>query len=569
MKKPIDTDRVKAITYIHNAAGNKPSGYRVDNPGGSWLREKQRHADKDLNEDLKGSASKGVTGDPTAYAGTDNRHPLYLPVSELSKLPGVMNEHWFKHPGESKFDELLESVQKHGYTNESPVFVMVNHHGRAYMNEGNTRAAVAKHLGIKKIRAWVYWMNGAEDEGGPWSPENVAHMEQSVQDESETASLFGKLTSLAKEKDPEDRAKALIETYKKKLQEGNKHHAAAYKQRIKKLVEQYNLHIALPWDDDNKSSKPPVDKPNTPVDKPKPKKKEKEGEDTGEGDDEVETIRGGYNTLKKRVYRPITTKGPTSWTDDDGNVHHFERDASKWKNPQHAEDGLYGKHGIKISFTEHNPWQAKFVEYTDFVEQAQRLDRIIERMRSWVPDFFVEPTTKDKSPHIRLSGGVNLSNGHIKYTRKVSGKETEMLANGTYTFGSEVMELNSALGGGEPLLKLGKFSMSDDQTEGTFRHECGHGFERNYQHFLIKKMSEEGADKNKIRKAMAKAVFDRCKRKKQFVSTYAETNEHECFAESFATYTHQNYRTKGNDVRIDPLLEEFFDEILLGDNHDS
>ena len=62
-------------------------------------------------------------------------------MSELKTLPGVMREQ--RGPGDAQYDRLVADVQARGYTHENPVFVMVNHKGEAYLNEGNTRVAVA------------------------------------------------------------------------------------------------------------------------------------------------------------------------------------------------------------------------------------------------------------------------------------------------------------------------------------------------------------------------------------------------------------------------------------------
>lgn len=149
---------------------DRPTGYRVDNPGGQWLREQQEEA---YNGKSK-TARKGLRGTQTAWAGYDK--PLMLPVSDLATLGGVNDE--VRLPGDPQFDWLLPRVEKDGYTNEDPVMVFVNHHGRAYINEGNTRIAVAKQLGVDRIKTWVAWYNGGEQAAGDWTPEAVARMER-------------------------------------------------------------------------------------------------------------------------------------------------------------------------------------------------------------------------------------------------------------------------------------------------------------------------------------------------------------------------------------------------------
>ena len=144
-------------------------GFRVDNPGGSWLAEKQARAEADLAE-----GGKGIRGADTASIGL--RQPITLPVEMLSQLRGVNDE--VRAPGNAKFDELAQSVDQQGYTNESPVVVVVNHRGEAFLNEGNTRVAVAKSRNVDRIAATVYWMNGAEQTPGAWSPDQVLPVAQ-------------------------------------------------------------------------------------------------------------------------------------------------------------------------------------------------------------------------------------------------------------------------------------------------------------------------------------------------------------------------------------------------------
>jgi hypothetical protein len=164
------------------AAAALPSGWTQDNPGvhggadgKDWLRRKQRYAEEDAAA-AGGPMRKSMTGGATT-ATAGQQAPLFLPVSELLKLPGVMGEHDKRVPGEPQYDYLNAKVKEHGYTNENPVFVMVNHKGEAFMNEGNTRVRVAAAHGVPAVKAWVNWKNGGELVDGAWSPAKVAAME--------------------------------------------------------------------------------------------------------------------------------------------------------------------------------------------------------------------------------------------------------------------------------------------------------------------------------------------------------------------------------------------------------
>ena len=180
--KPVEThhDIVPAMgvtAHYEDDEDMHPTGYWTDNPGGNWLKGKQEDAYRGRSP----TASKGLLGTPTAFAGMDEDKPLFLPVSELSKLRGVNDERRAK--GDMQYDDLSEAVAKHGYTNESPVMVFVNHKGQAFLNEGNTRVAVARDNGVKSVKAWVHWYNGAENAPGSWSPKAVAKMERSSRPE--------------------------------------------------------------------------------------------------------------------------------------------------------------------------------------------------------------------------------------------------------------------------------------------------------------------------------------------------------------------------------------------------
>lgn len=142
--------------------------YYQDNPAVSrgnteWLLEKQRDADAWYR------TTKGMNGAITAKF----RNPVDLPVSVVSQVPGERDEQ--RKPGEPQFDRLLKKVRKEGWKPD-PIDIYVNHRGEAFIYEGNTRAAVAKYLGIDTIPVYVGWLNGAEMVEGKWTPKNVLNM---------------------------------------------------------------------------------------------------------------------------------------------------------------------------------------------------------------------------------------------------------------------------------------------------------------------------------------------------------------------------------------------------------
>ena len=142
---------------------------RVDNPGGDWLAEQVEDAEA---RDRKGYRASGAI---TAHL----RQPVMLPTAALDALPGARGEGSLRIPGEHQYDRLLESVESGGFdlSAERSVLVGVDHRGKAWMIEGNTRAAVARAKGIEAIPADVRWFAGGEAfADGDFSPAAVQRM---------------------------------------------------------------------------------------------------------------------------------------------------------------------------------------------------------------------------------------------------------------------------------------------------------------------------------------------------------------------------------------------------------
>lgn len=153
-----------AVPLPKGAIGaNRLIGY--DNPQGDWLQRKVKLAEENISE-----GGVGITGPTTAYT----KESVMLPVDQLSSLKGAMGEK--PAAGQVKYDDLMQSVQKEGFTNNSPILVGVNHRGEPYIVEGNNRVAVAKAMGIDRIPAEVRWYNGGEDVATNWSPQSVENM---------------------------------------------------------------------------------------------------------------------------------------------------------------------------------------------------------------------------------------------------------------------------------------------------------------------------------------------------------------------------------------------------------
>ena len=132
---------------------------RTDNPGGDWLKHTRRRAAENYSVDNR------VTGPVTGYL----KRPIELDPQKLAVVPGARGER--RVPGEAQYDRLRPSVEEHGLYPDNPILVGINHLGDPYIIEGNTRAAVARDLGLRSVPAEVRWFAGGEGVGGPMMPE--------------------------------------------------------------------------------------------------------------------------------------------------------------------------------------------------------------------------------------------------------------------------------------------------------------------------------------------------------------------------------------------------------------
>ncbi len=150
--------------YQDNPAVSRPDS------GKEWLESnirftEERYADREPSM---------LRGPITANLGSRNTD-MFLSTDELTRLPGAMGE--TRGPGDPNFDRLLKQIKTEGFDPDqagNKVVVGVNHKGEAYLMEGNTRAAVAKELGIPNIKTEVRYWNGGEMIDGPYKPEAVA-----------------------------------------------------------------------------------------------------------------------------------------------------------------------------------------------------------------------------------------------------------------------------------------------------------------------------------------------------------------------------------------------------------
>ncbi len=138
---------------------------RRDNPGGEWLKHERRRAEENYSDFSR------LPGSETA----STRKPIMLDPQKLATIPGAAGE--VRVPGDPQYDRLYPSMKEHGFIEPelNEILVGINHLGDPYIIEGNTRAAVARDLGIDRIPAMVRYYAGGEQVGGRMEPNLLEH----------------------------------------------------------------------------------------------------------------------------------------------------------------------------------------------------------------------------------------------------------------------------------------------------------------------------------------------------------------------------------------------------------
>ena len=166
---------------------NKMPVLREDlGPNDEWLLRKQRNVDKQVlksvrkeDRDYRKERGKSVI---THYTGDAEitgwfKGPVMIPVSKLKDLKGVVGEHrgFGEGGGASKLARVHKNVERAGWHPEA-IMVRVNHHGRAYIHNGNHRVQEAVRLGIKEIPVQLQYTLGGQTVKGPWHVDKVKKM---------------------------------------------------------------------------------------------------------------------------------------------------------------------------------------------------------------------------------------------------------------------------------------------------------------------------------------------------------------------------------------------------------
>jgi hypothetical protein len=159
-----------------------PGTLETDNPGGKWLEEQKEYS---ASRGYRPSGAPMSFGEVTAVWSDRKKNemaPVYLPVSMLKQIPGVMNEQ--QNVREDALQGLVEHMGKTGrlpkFREESAreyhPFITVDQRGMPFVNEGNHRIMAADRLGWKWLPVEVRYFNGGEDVDGPLHPDRIRAM---------------------------------------------------------------------------------------------------------------------------------------------------------------------------------------------------------------------------------------------------------------------------------------------------------------------------------------------------------------------------------------------------------
>lgn len=143
--------------------------FKIDNPGGTWLKHKQ----EDANDDYP--TYKGYNGATTGYF----TGRLKIPVHHIKNMPGARGEHKFRN-NDLKLMALEKEVghPSNFDSKKHPILIGVNHKGESSILEGNHRLAYAHKHKISHIHAEVRYYNGGEEAKGNFHPDTIKHYEE-------------------------------------------------------------------------------------------------------------------------------------------------------------------------------------------------------------------------------------------------------------------------------------------------------------------------------------------------------------------------------------------------------
>ena len=120
----------------------------------------------------------------TALKGKVTKAPGKVVRVDPEKLKGIKGAHGeHRKPGDPKFDRMLAKDKKRGFEVKRPIGIGVDKGGKPFIENGNTHAAVAREMGVKKVPVQVRYYGGSEkthpfkvkgfQKGGPVEPGNI------------------------------------------------------------------------------------------------------------------------------------------------------------------------------------------------------------------------------------------------------------------------------------------------------------------------------------------------------------------------------------------------------------
>lgn len=143
----------------------------IDNPGGSWLRDKKEEAAEAMAKAEPNTYRKNLG--TTAITGY-HKGVIELDPKQLADVPGAMGEE-ASRTSSRKLANLQKSIEQEGY-NPSPIMIHVREDGKPFIVEGNTRVAEAIISDRPTIQAEIKYLRGAEEVEGPLSPDKIFEM---------------------------------------------------------------------------------------------------------------------------------------------------------------------------------------------------------------------------------------------------------------------------------------------------------------------------------------------------------------------------------------------------------
>lgn len=142
----------------------------LDNPGGDWLKRKQKENEED---------GKGPNGYPHRFGPVTAvwSRRILVPVEVLARVKGARDEQ--ANVRDDSLSYLVKYMSDHDelpkaeHSGQYPPFITVWQDGTPWVNEGNHRIMAAKKLGWKYLPIELRYFSGGEAADGPLSPSKL------------------------------------------------------------------------------------------------------------------------------------------------------------------------------------------------------------------------------------------------------------------------------------------------------------------------------------------------------------------------------------------------------------